>query len=84
MSAFGFIFAIAWYAVGLWGVMLARRKGHMHWLFGMGVVAFFIYGWAIALIALLIPLALGPFMWLIARYVMSDLRVPATWGGSPM
>jgi hypothetical protein len=79
MEGIGFIFAIAWYIVGFWGLLIARRKGHMHWLGGLGIFAFFFYGWVVALILLLIPLALGPIMWAIAKYGMSDRRTPATW-----
>lgn len=82
-ATFGVILGIAWYGMGLWGLILARQKGHMHWLFGMGLFAFVFYGWVVALIGLLLPLALGPIMWLIAKYVMADKRVPATWGTSP-
>lgn len=83
MSAVGFIFAFAWYAVGFWGVLIARRKGHLKWLFGMGVTAFLIYGWVVSLIRLLIPLALGPIMWLIAKYAMSDRNTPVAWSSTP-
>lgn len=79
MDAIGIIFGIAWYAVGLWGLIIARQKGHMQWFGGLGIVAFLLYGWVIALIVLFIPLMLGPIMWAIAKYVLTDRRTPATW-----
>lgn len=82
MEGIGVVFGIAWYAFGFWGLLIARRKGHMHWLGGLGLFSFLLYGWVVALILLLLPLALGPIMWVIAKYAMSDLRTPATWAAA--
>jgi len=81
-DAIGFTFAIAWYVMGFWGLAIARQKGYLDWSFGMGCVVFFIYGWAIALIFLFIPALLGPILWAIAKYVLTDRRTPATWSAS--
>ena len=57
MEVLGAIFGIAWYAVGLWGLIIARQKGHLQWFGGLGIVAFLLYGWVIALIVLREPSA---------------------------
>lgn len=83
MEVFGIIFALIWYAVGFYGLYLARQKGHLQWFKGMGCAMFFTYGWVVALIFIFIPGILGPFMWLIAKYVMADKATPRSFGDRP-